>query len=78
VVRVPDGFVGLHPAVEPEPGLREDEARVADIPTVDGGKGGPDATGATPPNFYSVTASGLIDAGGVPAVFAKYAFGVQR
>jgi hypothetical protein len=50
---------------------------------VDGGKGGPDASRATPINVYCVTASGNSTSRHKPegtknAVFAKYAFGVQR
>jgi hypothetical protein len=55
----PDGFVGVHVAVPPEPELRQDEARVSGpLRRWTAAGDWPDATVATPTDFYSVNASG--------------------
>jgi hypothetical protein len=50
--------VGVHAAVQPEPGLRDDEARVSGLP--DGGRrqGRARRHRGDPTAFYSVNASG--------------------
>lgn len=54
----PDGFVGVHAAIELEPGLREDEARVSGLPDGERRQGQARRHRGNPTNFYSVTASG--------------------